>query len=390
VTALATAACGSGAASTGGGGEGSTTPSPALAPFRGTFTTTALPAGVQALQGVDCASDARCWAVGSTSGTAKAASTATIVTTTDGGSAWTVQPVPATVGYLSAIACPTTRSCTAVGQVGSDGAGPGAVVTTQNAGATWMLQSVPTGTTDVTAVACPTTRSCRAMADVAGRVTALTAGGPGSPWAIGGGLPATVASATGLSCTDAMHCWATLTSPVDVGHATGAVAVTADGGATWALQPVPTGTGVLRGIGCAPRTTTATSGSTTGPVAPAVDCVAVGTTATVPGATRSGQGLVLTTATGGATWSPAAVTATSAALQAVSCGAGPCVAVGTTVTSAPEAGLVVLTGSAGAGSAGWRRAAVAAVPLPLTGVSCRSLSSCVAVGESVSAHLTAG
>jgi hypothetical protein len=252
------------------------------------------------------------------------------------------------------------------------------------------VQSVPTGTTDVTAVACPTPQACTALADVAGRVTALTAGGPGSPWATGGALPATVASATGLSCTDATHCWATVTSPVDVGHATGGVAATTDGGATWALQSVPTGTGVLRGIGCTPGAAPAGSAPTTGRAASTVDCAAVGTTATVAGATRSGQGLVLTTTSGGATWKPAAVTATSAALQAVSCGAGPCVAVGTTVTSAPEAGLVVLTGSTGAGSDGWRRAAVADVPLPLTGVSCRSLTSCIVVGESVSAHLATG
>ena len=388
VTALATAACGSGAVSTGGGGTSA--PTQALAPFQGAFTTTALPDGIQALQDVDCASDTRCWAVGSTAGTAKASSTAVVVTTTDGGSAWTVQSVPATVGYLSAVSCPTTRACTAVGQVGSDGAGPGAVLTTQNAGATWTLQTVPGGTTDVTAVDCPTARSCTALADIAGRVTALTAGSPGSPWTTGGALPTTVESATGLSCTDPTHCWATVTSPVDVGHATGGVAATADGGSTWVLESVPPGTGVLRGIGCRPGTAPSGSGATTRPAGPPVDCSAVGTTATVPGATRSGQGLVLTTTSGGASWSPAAVTATSAALQAVSCDAGPCVAVGTTVPSAPQSGLVVLTGSAGAESAGWRRAAVVDVALPLTGVSCPSLTSCVVVGESVSAHLSVG
>jgi len=388
VTALATAACGTGGSPTSGGGT--TAPTQALAPFQGAFSTTALPAGIQTLQSVDCPSDSRCWAVGSTVGTAKVPATAAVAATADGGTSWTVQSVPATVGYLSGIACPTTRACTAVGQVGTAGAGPGAVLTTQNGGATWTLQPVPSGTTDVTAVACPTPKACTALADVAGRVTTLTAGGTGSPWTTGGALPTTVATATGLSCTDATHCWATVTSPVDVGHATGAVAATADGGATWVLQTVPTGTGVLRGIGCTVGTGAGGSASTTGRAADAVDCAAVGTTATVAGATRSGQGLALTTTSGGATWTSAAVTATSAALQAVSCGAGPCVAVGSTVASAPEAGLVVLTGSAGAGSGGWRQAAVADVPLPLTGVSCRSLASCVVVGESVAAHLTSG
>ena len=388
VIALATAACGTAAAPTTGGGTG--TPVAPLAPFQGTFATAALPPGVQALRSVDCPSDARCWAVGSTAATAKGPAGAAVVTTADGGSTWTVQTVPATVGYLSAVVCPAPRTCIAVGQSGSDGAGPGAILGTQDGGTTWTEETVPSGTTDVTAVACRGPKRCTALAEVAGRVTALDGGASGQAWSTGGALPPTVASATGLSCTDAAHCWATVTVPVDVGHATGGIAFTADGGSTWALQAVPAGTGVLRGIGCTPAPASSGPATTTGRTAPDVDCAAVGTTATVAGATRTGQGLVLTTTSGGATWSPAAVTVTSAALQGVSCEAGPCVAVGTTVATAPGAGLVVLTGSAGAGSVGWRSAAVAGVPLPLAAVSCRSLTSCVVVGESVSAHLTAG
>jgi hypothetical protein len=330
--------------------------------------------------------------VGSTLGTAHAPSTATVVTTTDGGATWTVQPVPPTVGYLTGIACATTRSCTAVGQVGAGGAGPGAVLTTQNAGTTWVLQAVPAGTTDVTAVACPPAGRCLALADVTGRVTALSPGAPGSAWVAGGALAAPVSAATGLACTDARHCWATVTDPVDVGHASGGVAATTDGGATWVLETVPGGTGLLRGIDCTPLAgpSSSTPGSTSGAGSPRVACAAVGTTATAFATTRAGQGLVLTTITGGASWTQSAVTSTVADLLAVSCGAGPCAAVGTTVAATPQAGVVVLAGSSMAGPSGWRRAAVADVPLPLSGVSCRSLSSCVAVGESVSAHLAAG
>lgn len=381
-----TAACGSGATpSTGGGGAVAAQP---LAPFQGAVTTGTLPAGIQSLRDVACPSANRCWAVGATLGTARVPAAAAVLTSTTGGASWTVQPVPPTVGYLAGIACPTTRSCTAVGQVGTDGAGPGAILTTANAGSSWVLQSLPTGSTDVTAVDCPSTGTCSALADVAGRVTALGPGAPGAPWVTRGVLPATVASATALACTDARNCWATILSPVDVGHVAGSVAATADGGATWALQAVPTGTGALAGIDCTRRADPGTS--TTSPAAAHVDCTAVGTTATGTGASRSGQGLVLTTTNGGSTWNPAPVTATSAALLAVSCGAGPCVAVGTTPAGAPQAGVVVLAGSSGAPSSRWRRAAVAGVPLPLTGVSCRSLSSCVMVGVSVSAHLAGG
>jgi hypothetical protein len=245
----------------------------------------------------------------------------------------------------------------------------------------------------VTAVTCPSSGPCLALADVAGRVTTLTAGVADGPWTAGGALPATVSAATGISCVGPDDCWATVSSPVDVAHAVGGVAATGDGGATWTLQTVPPGTGMLSDIDCTASTVpvgTGSAGSTgsTAPAASRTSCTAVGTTATVTGATRSGQGLVLTTADAGVTWSPAAVTATSAALFAVSCGAGPCVAVGTTVATVPAPGVVVLDGTAGSGAGGWRRAAVATVPLPLTGVSCRSLSSCVVVGESGTAYLS--
>jgi hypothetical protein len=383
---MGTAACGSGATSSTGGATAAT--AQPLAPFQGALTTVTLPAGIQSLRGVACPSANRCWAVGTTLGSARAPASATVLTTTTGGASWTVQSIPPTVGYLAGIACPTTRACTAVGQIGTDGAGPGAVLTTTNAGTTWVLQSLPVGSTDVTAVDCLPAGPCSALADVAGRVTAVVPGAPGAPWVARGALPATVASATALACTDARHCWTTVLSPVDVGHVAGSVAGTADGGATWALQAVPSGTGALEGIDCTRRAVPDTS--TTSAAAVRVDCTAVGTTATGIGATRSGQGLVLTTTDGGTTWTPTPVTATSAALLAVSCGAGPCVAVGTTVASAPQAGVVVLAGSPGASPSGWRRAAVVGVPLPLTGVSCRSLSSCVMVGESVGAHLGAG
>lgn len=79
---------------------------------------------------------------------------------------------------------------------------------------------------------------------------------------------------------------------------------------------------------------------------------------------------------------------TAADLLDVSCTAGPCVAVGATVATSMEAGVVVLSPSAGSTVGTWHRAVTAPVPLPLTAVSCVSLSACVVVGESVSARLT--
>lgn len=377
----ATAACGG---SMGSPSSGSTTgPSPSLGPWQGALTTTTLPAPVQTLRAVACATAQRCWAVGSTLATSSAPAGPALVATTDGGASWAVLTLPPTVGYLSGVACTSARSCTAVGQVGVTGVGPGAILTTTN-GTTWALQVVPPGTTDVTAVDCRVDGRCTALGVVSGVVSTLTPSHAGT-WVATGRLPAPASVATALSCTDATHCWATAAQSVDVGHVIGAIDVTSDGGATWAPQNVPVGTGALQGIDCTPGTDTTRTATGTG-----ASCTAVGTTATVLGGARTGQGVVLTTANGGSRWAAAPVTAASADLLAVSCTAGPCVAVGTTAVTAPQAGVVILTGTAGASGGIWRQAVTAPVALPLTAVACVSLSACVVVGESVTAHLAAG
>ena len=384
VILVTTAACGS--VSSGSRPPDSTPgPSAPLAPWRGTLAASTLPAPVQSLRAVTCATARRCWAVGSTSASASAPAGPALVATTDGGVTWLVQTIPAAVGYLSGIACATARICTAVGQVGQTGVGPGTILTTRDAGTTWVLQTVPVGTTDVTAVDCQAAGPCRALAVVSGQVTTLSPPTSGTSWTARGALPAVASVATGLSCTDAAHCWATATQMVDVGHVIGIIAATADGGATWSLQHVPAGTGALQGIDCLPGP------SSNGPAPHSrTGCAAVGTTATVLGGARSGRGVVVTSANGGATWSSAPVTSTAADFLAVSCGAGPCVAVGTTVATAPQGGVVALTASAAGSASAWRQAAVAPVALPLTGVSCVTLAACVMVGESVSAHLSGG
>ena len=378
---LLAAACGSHGTATPGGGPAPTAGQP-LAPWSGTLTAVALPAGIQSLRSVSCPTATRCWAVGSASPTGAA-----VVTTTDGGATWSTRAVPTTVGHLTGIACTGPRRCTAVGQVGTTGTGPGAVLATTDGGASWTLEPVPAGTSDVTAVTCSGS-TCTALADVAGRVTSLASVGVGAPWVAGGPLPTTVTAGTGLSCVGSGRCWATATAPVDIGHTTGAVVATTDGGSTWTPEQVPPGLGPLRSVACTSGATTPSDG-TTRPAGSGVMCTAVGTTATVANGGRSGQGVILTTSNGGVTWVAAPVPAVVADLLSVSCGAGPCVAVGTTVASAPQSGVVVLSAQRSTVGAEWRAAVTATVPLPLAGVDCRTLSSCVAVGESTSVHLAA-
>ncbi|HEY4928188.1 MAG TPA: hypothetical protein VIH95_03495, partial [Acidimicrobiales bacterium] len=253
-------------------------------------------------------------------------------------------------------------------------------------------EPVPAGTTDVTAVDCRPGGRCLALGVISGRVGTLKPSSSGA-WKAGGVVPTPASVATSLSCTDSVHCWATSAQLVDVGHVIGLIAVTSSGGATWTLQSLPVGTGALQGIDCTPgplSKTPAAGNTAATDTGTGATCVAVGTTATVLGGVRTGQGVILTSSDGGGTWASAKVTPTAADLLGVSCAAGPCVAVGTTAASAPQAGVMVLSSTARDPGTSWRRAVTAPVALPLTGVACVSLASCVAAGESVSVRLAAG
>ncbi len=432
------------AAACGGGSPGPATSSASTiapgSPWLGHLTAVTLPSPVNSLDAIDCVTPLHCWAVGSTVGTAGAPNGAAVVSTTDGGATWTVETVPATVGYLSAISCSDLRHCTAVGQATQTSNGQGAIIVTTNGGATWTPATVPVGALDVTAVACQPARDCLAMATTAAGTVALVTSPSQPTWVQRGTLPAPLGGATSISCPERLDCWVTAPAEVDVDHVAGQVAVTTDGGTTWSVTAAPAGAGYLNDIVCtrgssgkgglpftsttapvttAPVTTTpvtttsvaatthpgVTSAptttvppttvpppSTTTTTAPAgvpgAWCVTVGTSAATVTGTRTGHGVILTTVDGGARWSAQRVTPAAAALLGVSCTAeDSCVAVGSAVGLEPQAGVAVLTGPTGHP---WTRSASVFAPQALTAVSCSSTSHCLMVGESISEHLAGG
>ncbi len=413
VLAVTASACGGGATPAGApSGTPSASPIAAGSPWVGAFAPVALPPPVNSLTGLDCADASTCVAVGSTVGGAGAPNGAAVIATADGGARWKSQVIPPTVGYLSGVSCSDRRHCTAVGQASQTSNGQGVIIATSNGGATWTASPTPPGILDVTAVACRPDFRCVATGTVATGVVALVSASANSGWVQRASFPAGVSDATAVTCPDDRHCWATANTPVDVDHVTGAVVVTTDGGSAWATLPVPKGTGALDGISCmdgagngggalpdtSPTTTPATgptapgTGTSTAPTAPAgvpgVHCVVVGTTAGSLSASRTGHGLVLTTATGGAGWSDQPVPAMAAALTGVACtSVDTCVAVGSSVASTPQAGVVVLTGDPGHP---WRPALAVPSAQALSAVHCSSTSRCVLVGESVSEHLVGG
>ncbi len=381
-------------------------------PWQGGLATGTLPTPVHALQAVSCASAERCWAVGSTVGVNGGANGAAVVATTDGGAVWTLETIPTSVGFLSDISCGDVHHCAAAGQSGQTGGGPGVVIVTDDGGATWTIQPIPNGTTEVDTVACGTDLHCVAVAASGGPLEALVSSTPGLPWVTGGTLPSAATTATALDCTADSDCWATVDATAGA-QSIGSVVRTTDGGTTWTPLQTPAGVGELNGISCvvpaaalpSVHPTTTVPGERGSPAPPegttaapppgtadlgGIRCVAVGTTSTAVDSARTGQGVVLTTSDGGATWTRPPASAVPADLLSVSCTAGPCVAVGSTAASNPLTGVVLLTATAGTAAGTWHRAAAVRVALPLAGVSCVSLSACVTVGVSMTAHLAGG
>jgi hypothetical protein len=409
----------------------------ANSPWLGTFATVDVPAPVNTLSGLDCVSAKKCWAIGSTVGGDDGANAAALIGTVNGGATWAAEAIPPTVGYLSGIACTDTIHCTAVGQAAGPTGTQAVAIMTLDGGVRWGPVVIPPSVVDLTAITCEHDGRCMAVGTTPMGSVALVSMSSGATWTQGGSLPAAMSGATAVSCTADGSCWVTGHTVTDLNHVTGILALSTNDGATWATVAIPTGAGNLTGLSCLtgsptgvgafptpPTTTTAplpatattttahlpgstkvsattsTSISTTTTVAPpttttvppvgvpGVRCTVVGTTATTLDAARVGHGLMFTTDNGGATWSSQALDATSASLNDVSCAAvGACVAVGSSVATVPQAGVVLVSGSR---SSPWRRPAWVGFPQPLTAVSCVSVTHCVAVGESILVHLVGG
>ena len=130
------------------------------------------PTGVSTLlNDVDCPSATVCFAVGGTS------SASTVIASTNGGSAWAAQTVPASDNVaLNSIACPSTTVCFAVGNAIT---GTGEIVGTTDGGTNWSYQSDGTSQT-LYDVSCWDTTDCVAVG-VSGRIVG-SSNGTGWSW----------------------------------------------------------------------------------------------------------------------------------------------------------------------------------------------------------------
>jgi photosystem II stability/assembly factor-like uncharacterized protein len=150
------------------------------------------------------------------------------------------------------------------------------------------------------------------------------------------------------------------------------VAISTDGGMTWAAATVPAGVGQLQSAACVSPTS----------------CLAAGTTSTTVSDVVPAKGLLLNSADGGQTWSAAPATPSVDDVFGLACPTPTsCAMVGTRWVGTPAVGAGAVAESAD-GGATFTRSTTAYTPLTLTALACPTALRCVAVGGDTLARIT--
>ncbi len=175
-----------------------------------------------------------------------------------------------------------------------------------------------------------------------------------------------------ITCLSGGPCLVAGYAPTGTGTGEGAVALSTDGGQTWALASVPNGIGVLRSAAC----TTATA------------CLAAGSTSSAVNDVVPAKGVLLASNDGGHTWQPATNAPPVEDVFDMECPSGTvCAMVGTEWQGNPAVGTGAVAQSGNAGTT-FRLSSAAYVPLTLTALSCPDTELCVAAGGDTVARIT--
>ena len=331
------------------------------------------PQGTGELGAVSCATVRRCWAVGVAGPNPAPPTGATVIAaTTNGGRSWKAQPVAGgSTPQLSAVSCPTATECLAVGSNGASLPGSGVVVSTTDAGATWSAASTPQNALMVSSVTCASAEDCTAVVSDGTATWSAHSADFGQSWTQEGNLPQLFVPGNDLTCMAGGTCVDAGYVPTTNGHGEGAVAVSADGGQTWALATVPQGVGVLQSTACLSASI----------------CLAAGTTGTTVSDIVPAAGELLRSTDGGHTWASSTGAVPVDNVYGVACpSATQCAMVGTKWAGSPAVGTGAVAQSIDGGST-FQSSATAYIPITLTAVACPSAAGCVAVGGDTVARL---
>jgi hypothetical protein len=337
------------------------------------------------------------------SASASATPTTTATTTTPRTTTlptWTLLDTFPTADAVTALSCPTTSECIAVGGTTSNAA---LALLTTNAGTTWDPLTLPTGLKPLQAISCAAATDCVAVGETTkGAIAAIDTVDTGSAWTAGT-LPGLAGTLDSISCPVSTSCVAGFTPTVS--SLQPSALVTINGGATWHVPPGLTGTSPVLDSSCptasvcyavagfegagfggttggssfasgwAPIPTTELNG---GPLLGPLSCASE--SACVLAYLISGSGYTLATTTdSGAKWT---VVLNKLVTTSIACpSTAECIAGGTPETNIGGKAPLLVTTSTGKS---WAEPTLPSTLSAVTGVSCASTSTCTAIGQNTS------
>ena len=188
------------------------------------------PDAVYGLTAVACPSSAVCMAIGTSVG-----GTPLTIRSVDGGRTWVSEPMPTGVSTLSKVTCWSTAICVEVGTY-SGLSSHGVVRYTGNGGSSWSRESVPAAVQSLSGVSCTSNGACLAVGGLKPKVgtTAVTGAAvfrdaTSGQWTVSK-VPAGTAQLVSASCSSASTCYAITTN---------SLLGSTDGGSSWAVNQLP-------------------------------------------------------------------------------------------------------------------------------------------------------
>jgi tRNA A-37 threonylcarbamoyl transferase component Bud32 len=187
----------------------------------GTRAVSQIPSSDGTVSSVSCATDTFCIAVGT-----NPSGDGVVLTSDDGGAAWSADSLPSGTGAVSSISCVTgTTQCWAAARSG---------LLRSDSGRQWSLVTTPSGAGPIGLISCPALNNCIGMA---GGVAEATHDG-GASWT-SASLPGLLYGPSDIDCVTAEVCWVVGEYTNSLQSQIGSVDRTIDGGAIWTRVNIP-------------------------------------------------------------------------------------------------------------------------------------------------------